>query len=189
MTDAEATAPQAADEGRPPRGETARIVLTALGSTTVLMVVYYLLPLDRAAAWAVITILAVGLVALGCLVVFQVRRIIGSPFPGLRAGEALAVSVPLFLLMFAATYLVLATIDPGNFRFSQPMNHTNALYFTVTVFTTVGFGDITATTDAARLLVTLQMVTDLIVIGLGARVILGAVQRGKEQRRQGTGAG
>ena len=28
--------------------------------------------------------------------------------------------------------------------FNQPMTHTNALYFTVTVFATVGFGDITA---------------------------------------------
>jgi hypothetical protein len=31
------------------------------------------------------------------------------------------------------------------------MSHTAALYFTLTVFSTVGFGDITAKTDAARL--------------------------------------
>jgi voltage-gated potassium channel len=187
MTDAKVTPPHAANEPRPPHGETVRIVLKALGSTAALMVIYYVLPLDHSATWVVITVLVIGLVALSCLVILQVRKIIASPFPGLRAGEALAISVPLFLLLFASAYLVLANIAAGDFKFSQPLNHTSALYFTVTVFATVGFGDITPTTDAARLLVTLQMVADLLVLGLGARVILGAVQRGKQRRQQDTG--
>ena len=88
--------------------------------------------------------LVIGLVVLIGLVAFQVRSIIASPFPGLRAIEALATSVPLFVLLFAAAYVVMATISASSF--SQPMTRTNALYFTVTVFTTVGFGDITAKT-------------------------------------------
>ncbi len=71
-----------------------------------------------------------------------VRSIIAAPFPGLRAVEALATSVPLFLLLFAATYVVMATLSASNF--SQPLTRTDALYFTVTMFGTVGFGDITA---------------------------------------------
>ena len=51
--------------------------------------------------------------------------------------------------------------------FSQPLNHTDALYFTVTVFATVGFGDIIASTAAARLAVTGQMIIDLINLGSG----------------------
>jgi voltage-gated potassium channel len=91
------------------------------------------------------------------------------------------------LLLFASSYVVIAAISPSSF--SQPMTRSNALYFTVTVFATVGFGDITATTQAARLVVTAQMVIDLIIIGLGARVILGAVTRGRQRRvPQGTGA-
>ena len=189
MTDVEATPPHEAGDSKPPPGEIMRILSKAVGSTVVLVVLYYLLPLDHAATWAVITMLAVGLAGLTGLIVVQVRRIIASPFPGLRAGEALAVSIPLFLLLFASTYLVLATVTPRNFSFSEPMTHTNSLYFTVTVFATVGFGDITATTNAARLLVTLQMVADLIVIGLGARVILGAVKRGQQRRPRRTAAG
>ena len=57
----------------------------------------------------------------------------------------------------------------------------DALYFTVTVFATVGFGDIVATTQLARLVVTVQMILDLGVLGLGIRVFLGAVQRGRQQ--------
>jgi Ion channel len=129
--------------------------------------------------------LVAGLAGLTGLVAVQVCGIIASPFPGLRAIEALAISVPLFLLLFASTYVVIAAISPGNF--SQPITRTSALYFTVTVFATVGFGDITATTDPARLVVTGQMIADLIIIGLGARVILGAVTRGRQRRAEGPG--
>jgi voltage-gated potassium channel len=168
-----------------PLGKIVRAVGRALGSAAVLVAVYYLLPLDHSARWLAITMLMIGLVALIGLVAYQVRTIITSPFPGLRAVEALAISVPLFLLLFAATYVVLAALAHGSF--TQPMTHTNALYFTVTVFATVGFGDITAQTATARLLVTGQMITDLIILGLGARVILGAVQRGRRQQPRNTG--
>jgi len=70
--------------------------------------------------------------------------------------------------------------------FNQPMTRTDALYFTVTVFATVGFGDITAKTETARLLVTGQMIVDLIILGIGARVILGAVQRGRQRQPHDT---
>ena len=182
MTDSAGTPPNLPQ--RAPLGKIVRAVLRALGSAAVLVVIYYLLPLDHSARWLAITTLVIGLVALITLIAFQVRAIIASPFPGLRAVEALAISIPLFLLLFASTYVVLAALAPGSFN--QPMNHTNALYFVVTVFATVGFGDITAKTEAARLLVTGQMIIDLIILGLGARVILGAVQRGRERQPHDT---
>ena len=187
MTDSAGTSPDASPPAQPPPGKVVRALLRAAGSTVVLVVIYYLLPLDHSARWAAVAMLVIGLAGLSALVTFQVRSIIASPFPGLRAVEALATSVPFFLLLFASTYVVIATVSASSF--SQPMTRSNALYFTVTVFATVGFGDITATTQAARLVVTAQMIIDLIIIGLGARVILGAVTRGRQRRApQGTGA-
>jgi len=81
----------------------------------------------------------------------------------------------------------MARISASNF--GEPLTHTDALYFTVTVFSTVGFGDITAKTEAARLVVTAQMITDLLVLGLGIRVILGAVTRSRQQRPEEAGTG
>jgi hypothetical protein len=121
--------------------------------------------------------LAVGLVVLVVLVTFQVRWILRSRFPGLRGVEALATSIPLFLLLFAGTYVVMAAISASNF--SEPMTRTDALYFTVTVFATVGFGDITAKTEAARLVVTGQMIVDLVTIALVVKVIVDAAKRGR----------
>ena len=138
-------------------------MLRAAGASAALVVIYYLLPLDRSSAGAAVTMLVTGLVALIALITFQVRSILVSRFPGLRAVEALATSIPLFLLLFASAYLVMSTESAGSF--SQRLTHTDALYFTVTVFATVGFGDITAKTEAARLVVTGQMIIDLIISG------------------------
>jgi voltage-gated potassium channel len=182
MTDSTATAPDAPQQAKPQPGIIVRSLLRALASTAALVTLYYLLPLDHSARWLAITMLVIGLVGLIGLIAFQVRAIVASPFPGLRAVEALATSLPLFLLLFASTYVVMGAIAAGSFN--QPMTHSNALYFTVTVFATVGFGDITATTETARLLVTGQMIVDLIILGIGARLILGAVQRSRQRQPQ-----
>jgi voltage-gated potassium channel len=140
--------------------------------------------LDRASTTVAVIMLLIGLVVLIALVAFQVRSIMRSRFPMLRGVEALATSIPLFLLLFAATYVVLAAISAGNF--TEPLSRTDALYFTVTVFATVGFGDITAKTEVARLVVTGQMMADLVVLGVGVKVLLGAVQRGRQRQPTGT---
>jgi voltage-gated potassium channel len=176
MTDNAHPEPAAGPKARLPRRIIVRAVLLAAGSTVALVAIYYLLPLNRSSTWVAVTMLVIGLVVLIGLVAFQVRWILRSRFPGLRAVEALATSIPLFLLLFASTYVVLAAISAGNF--SEPLTRTDALYFTVTVFSTVGFGDITAKTEAARLVVTGQMIVDLVAIALVVKVIVGAAKRG-----------
>ena len=157
-------------------------VLRVVVSIAVVTALYYLLPFDRAATWVVVTLLAAELVVFVGLIAFQVRAIIASPFPGLRAIEALATSVPLFLALFAATYFVMARLSPGSF--TAPLTRTDALYFTVTVFSTVGFGDITAKTETARLFVTGQMIADLVILGLAIKAIVGAIRRGRQRQPQ-----
>jgi hypothetical protein len=161
-----------------------RGVLRAVGSMAVVLAVYYLLPFGRAATWGTIAPLIIGLLLLAGLAAFQVRVIMRSPFPALRALEALGTSIPLFLVLFAGTYYVMSGISPDSFNVA--LNRTDALYFTVTVFSTVGFGDIAATSQAARVVVTGQMMADLIALGLGLRIITGAVSRGQQRRDAGT---
>jgi len=83
-------------------------------------------------------------------------------------------------VLFASTYLVMDRISRANF--TQPLTHTDALYFAVTVLTTVGFGDITPRTEAARLVVTGQMITDVVIIGLAIQVIIRAARKGQRRR-------
>jgi voltage-gated potassium channel len=187
MTDSTGPGPGTPGQTRPPTRTVVQALLRALGSTVALLAVYYLLPLDHSSTLIAATTLVAGLVLLIVLISFQIRSIVRSRFPGLRAVEALGTSVPLFLLLFASTYLVMASISAGSFN--QPLTHTDALYFTVTVFATVGFGDIVPKTETARLVVTGQMAADLVIIGVGARIILGAVTRGRQRQPESAGAG
>jgi small-conductance mechanosensitive channel len=156
-----------------------RGLLGALG----LGVAYYLLPMDQPFSDETVAGLVLGLLGITLLLAWQVRQILRSRRPRLRAAEALLTTIPLFLFLFSAVYYLLERSSSGNF--SEQMTRTDALYFTVTVFSTVGFGDITARSEAARVLTTGQMIGDLLLIGVAARVLLGAVQEGI--RRQSGG--
>jgi hypothetical protein len=151
-------------------------VARAVGSPALLTGLYYAAPLDR--GFGVVALLALlgGLALFGALVVWQVSAIARSEHPRLRVIEALATALPLFLLLFSASYFLLSGERPESF--SEPLSRTDSLYFTVTVFATVGFGDIVATDGPGRVLTTVQMVADLVVVGLVAKVLFGAVRVG-----------
>ena len=155
-------------------------VLRGLAVTTVLVVLYYLLPLDRPWDTGTAVRVLIGLLIFAGLTVWQVKAIAGSRYPGLRAAEALGFIIPFYLLLFASTYFVMERASAANF--TQPLTRTDALYFSVTVFSTVGFGDITAKSETARVVLIVQMLADLALLGAGARVLLGAVRRGRQRR-------
>lgn len=100
--------------------------------------------------------------------------------PRLRAITALAVSAPLLIVVFAATDYLIAASDPTSF--SQPLDCTAALYFAVTVLATVGFGDIAPVTTVARVATMVQMLLDLAILGLAAKVLFDAADRGVRNR-------
>ena len=153
-------------------------------NTTGLLLTYYLLPLGDGAPRLRVATLFVALLIVGALLTWQVQTIRTAKYPRLRAIETTAFSLPLFLLLFATAYFATSSTSPASF--SEGLDRTDALYFAVTVFATVGFGDITAVTQGARVLVTIQMIGDLLLIGVVAHVILGAVRSGL--RRQESGA-
>ncbi len=160
--------------------------LRSLASTIVLVALYYLLPLNYLADVPLAVILVVGLLLLLIVAAWQLRQVIDARYPAVRASEALATTVPLFLLLFASAYFVMARASPGNFS-THPLTRTDSLYFTVTTFSTVGFGDITATSQTARLVVTVQMMLDLLALGLGIRAFVGAVQFARQAHPHSSG--
>ncbi len=155
-------------------------MVRTLATTIVLVASYYLLPLDHLSSLPLAVILVGGLLILLLMSVGQVRQILRTKYPGVRAAEALATTVPLFLLLFASAYYVMERASPASFN--DHLTRTDALYFTVTTFSTVGYGDITATSQSARLIVTVQILLDLLALGLGVRVLLGAVQIARQGR-------
>ena len=80
-------------------------------------------------------------------------------------------------LTFAALYLSLS--QASTTHFSEPLNHTGAIYLAITVFSTVGFGDITPESDLARIVLSIQMLLDLVVIGAVVRLLTTAAKTGR----------
>lgn len=169
-----------AEPGRRRSRLLAGCLLRSVASAALLTALYFAAPLDGGFGLATLALLVLGLALFGGLVAWQVAAIAHADHPRLRAIEALATAVPLFLVLFSATYFLLAKELPESF--SEPLTRTDALYFTVTVFATVGFGDIAPATQAARALTTAQMAADLIVVGVIAKALFGAVRIGMRRR-------
>ena len=170
----------------PPRVRRRRPVMMLLGSllvSTAIVGAYFVLPLSSDLATATAVELILGLSVIAVLLAWQILEILRSPYPAAQAVSALVVSVPLFLTLFAMTYYLMGEAEPSTF--SEPMTRLDSMYFTVTVFATVGFGDITAVSQGARAVTTVQMMGGLVLVGLIARVIFGAVQEGRSRRDEG----
>jgi voltage-gated potassium channel len=152
-----------------------------LGITVLLLIAYFAAPVGQNADLTGLVVLTVGLIGFVALLAYQIRAILDSPMPQLRAVEALATVVPVVVVVFALFYVASSSAEPA--AFSEPITKVNGLYFTVTVLSTVGFGDITAVTDGPRIAVTVQMIVDLLIVGIVVKLILGASRIAVERRR------
>ena len=88
-----------------------------------------------------------------------------------RAGSNSSVQLKslLFLLypivaVFALAYYILFVHNPA--QFDGIANRTDALYYTVVTLGTVGFGDVHLVGQVAKIITMIQIVFDLVVIGL-----------------------
>jgi len=161
-------------------GATTLSLLRSVFVAVALVVVYYLAPLDRSLDTGTWIRFGLGLLALAAVIPWQVRTIMGSDAPWFRAANAVVIGLPLLLLLFASTYIVIAGNVPD--AFTEPLSRTDALYFTVTVFATVGFGDIAPQAEIARIAAMTQMIVGLIAVGVVAKVLFGAARVSVERR-------
>ena len=161
------------------RSEIIGTIVDSVLACGVLLAVYYLVPFDNLRREQALLRLVIGIVAFAVVLAWQLRRVTRAEYPVLRAVHALAVTIPFFLVVFAAVYLSLAHGSEANF--SEPLDHTGALYLAITVFSTVGFGDITPESELARIVVSVQMLLDLVVIGVVVRLLSTAAKVGSRE--------
>lgn len=157
--------------------------LLAGGSVVMIMIGLYLVlpePTRDDPPWLTFTSILVVSIVYAAAGVWSVARISRAKHP-LRTGVVmLAVMVTAMVVIFSLTYLSLSVDNPANFN--VPLDKINALYFTMTILSTVGFGDITAATHAAMIAVMIQMVVGLTLITTLARVLMEAARRAARRR-------
>jgi voltage-gated potassium channel len=137
----------------------------------VLIGAFYVVPIGHESSLRAFVRLGVDVALIAAIFAWQIRRISVAELPELRAIEALGIVVVLFLVAFSGIYLGMSHESP--LTFTQRLDQTKALY---TIFSTVGFGDITPRTDTARLVVSAQMLLDLAIIGAAVRLIFNAAR-------------
>ncbi|MFP3712281.1 potassium channel family protein [Puerhibacterium sp. TATVAM-FAB25] len=162
----------------PPAGpgrDVTRLLITTTVVLALLTAAYYLLPLRFEAAprpWLRLAGAVGALAGFGVLLTRIRRRTRRLPV-AYRRIERLLIALYVLVLTAALVYYAVATLWPAEFVGLR--TRTDALYFAVTVVSTVGFGDVHAAGTGARLAVTVHMLFNLIYLGTAVRLLSATV--------------
>ena len=122
-----------------------------------------------------------GLVGTAALVFSQAWAYRQAAGTGTARLRGLLVAVYIAVLFFSTVFYLLERSQPG--QFAELETRVDAVYFALTVLSTVGFGDVHAVGQTARVLVSAQIVFNLLVISLA----VGAVRDAARPRPKAAG--
>ncbi|SCF45508.1 Ion channel [Micromonospora matsumotoense] len=159
-------------------GNYARARWHTLAACVLLLVSYFLIPLEPDPNGLRLTLRVVGTLLLISMVTFlvtrQVTRQLGARAPvgedEVRSLSKLVVALVAGLLAFAVADYVVAGSGPD--QFSGLHTRLDALYFALTTLTTVGYGDVHPQGQLAKAIVCVQMVFSIGVIATGASIVV-----------------
>ncbi len=169
------------------KSKTARMLLRSALTVIGLLALYAVIPVpgQREPLWLTLAMALAGLAFLAYAFITLAQRAQRSTEDTAIRLEALIAVLYAFVVFMSLVYLGLAS-SPG--QFDELHTRVDALYFTMSTIATVGFGDVHATGQAARLVVTVQIFLDLIFVGLVARIILPSLARQRAQRNEARAA-
>jgi hypothetical protein len=139
-----------------------------------MLALYALLPFDTDHWWVAAIVGGASVLAIVPLTVRRVQALQISERPIIEAVEALVLLLGLLIFGFASVYL---TLDRSGTAMNGMHTRLDSLYYTVTTLSTVGYGDITPRTQAARATATVQMIFDLAFIAFAVRVLASVAQQ------------
>lgn len=135
---------------------------------------YFTVPVStdvRGAEWVRLVVALAAFALLTGLVLRQVQLQIQDPA---RRIDGLVVALLVGVTGFAIAFYTIELHHPG--QFSGLETRIDALYYTMTTLLTIGYGDINAVGQAARALVLVQMVFNVVVIATAATTLSNQVR-------------
>jgi hypothetical protein len=129
-----------------------------------LVVAYYVVPLSFDSSAGVLVPSVLGTIAALAVVAWSMIKELGHLIQGeeSRSTAALAMLLLMLVIAFSLTFYLLERSNPG--QVADLETRTDALYFTLSTMATVGYGDVHAEGQAARVLVCLVIVFDVVVV-------------------------
>lgn len=159
------------------------LILRTVGALVVMGLVYAWVPIEGLQGRGVALGGLFVLIVFGVNLAWQLHRISKSRYPLAEGGLAVASVAVVSVLAWALVYLSLSDGSPN--AFNVELDKVSAYYFAVTVLGTVGFGDIHAVTRSAMLLVSAQILTNLLIVTAALRLVFAAGQRVASARSSG----
>jgi voltage-gated potassium channel len=144
--------------------------VAAVGGFAAMLVGYFTLPLDvfgpvrPVLSW---TVFLCALALMAGLLLWQIRLVLVESDEG-RPGVFISLLICLSLVVFSAGYLALSR-QPGQFHGLH--TRVDSLYFTVVTMSTIGYGDIHASGQEARVVVVVQVVYNFVFLAAGASAL------------------
>ena len=173
----------AAPGGDPPAHRAGRGVLSLVS----VLAIYYAVPVGALPSGIGIVIsvtaLLAGVALLGWLTVRQVQRLARRTADEAVRLDSLVFLVVVVVPMFALGFFALNDADPD--QFASLDTKTDALYFALSTLATVGFGDVHATGQLARGLVTLQIAFNLVIVATAASLLTAQIRARAAAARAG----
>jgi voltage-gated potassium channel len=135
-----------------------------------LLIAYFTFPADWHDSWLVISVslvaTAAGLGLVGWMMVKELDRVRHGG-AGLTT-QVLGILLVLLVMSFAFVFFLINQLNPDQFQGLS--TRTDALYFTLTTMSTVGYGDVHAQGQLARALVCGLIVFNVVVVASLLRV-------------------
>ncbi|HET9611741.1 MAG TPA: potassium channel family protein [Acidimicrobiales bacterium] len=164
----------AAPGGDPPTHRAGRGTLSLVS----VLAIYYAVPVGAlpSGIGIVISVAALlgGVTLLGWLTVRQVQRLARRTADEAVRLDSLVFLVVVVVPMFALGFFALNDADPD--QFVSLDTKTDALYFALSTLATVGFGDVHASGQLARGLVTLQIAFNLVIVATAASLLTAQIR-------------
>lgn len=161
--------------------------LRLLGIVTLILVVYFIVPVEVNAQWATVArglVSVLVFIGLAVGMVYQLRAHIDDTS---RRLDGLVVGIVLVDVVFAHTFYVIQQQNPE--EFAGLHTRLDSLYFATTTLVTVGTGDVHAAGQVGRALVLVQMVFNVVFVAttatlLTSRIREAAVVRSRQRQPQ-----
>jgi hypothetical protein len=147
-----------------------------------ILLVYFLVPVEDHLHPDNLVRAAMAVVSLGLLGAGMARLLRVHAEDEERHVEGLVLGIVVVVVFFAFAYYLLARHDPH--QVAGLHTRIDALYFTMSTLSTIGFGDVHASGQAARVLVMAQVVFDLVFVAAAAGLVAARVRPTHPERRE-----
>lgn len=151
------------------------------------VVVYFIAPVSSELHRATVVRILLSVLVLGLLVAGVVRQLRLHLDDQDRRVDGLIVSIVVVMTAFSFCYYALQQRDPS--QFVELKTRLDALYFTATTASSVGFGDVHAAGQVARGMVLVQIVFNVVFIGTAVALLSSRIRAVANARAEARASG